>query len=180
MADDDAFFKQDVQRLQRGNQLLDDIERKLKGYLTTASDLQPQFSLSPGEDRRPVNRGADTTAKDPFADFSSPFGASSEIRPRAVADHGQRAANIRHYRDDSLDTGVSKKADFADERKPESLINGLDDRIKTIEEKIQKFKAENESFEKKEARDELHGEIRETKPRPDYRLERDQRRCKLV
>lgn len=38
MADEDAYFKEDVQRIQKGYKMLDDIERKLKGYLSTGTD----------------------------------------------------------------------------------------------------------------------------------------------
>ena len=44
MADDDEFFKQDVQRIQSGYKMLDDIERKLKGYLSAGSEPLSQVS----------------------------------------------------------------------------------------------------------------------------------------
>lgn len=41
MADEDAFFDQDVKRIQNGYRMLDDIERKLKGYLSVGEDPKP-------------------------------------------------------------------------------------------------------------------------------------------
>lgn len=164
----DECYEQDMQRIQHGYKMLDDIENKLKCYLdsdvrdsdgdfenagTKAGFVRPNMQelIGTGGESGQERDGSKGSWDSGYMRYG---GQQSPDQVRIVKNPPIDGNKINDYsfrrpafNSDKLT--FDERPRDSNERKPASPISGLDDKMRTIEEKIQKYKQENEQFENK-------------------------------
>lgn len=98
---------------------------------------------------KPSERPSLMMSRDPFVDYGGPPTISTEQRALPSIDYKSHEYSFRKTHTDHILISCDKKAENSEERKPVSPISGLNDKMRTIEEKIMRYKNENANFEKR-------------------------------